>query len=227
MRYGTRKVLLMLSIADRAIDCLRPKSHRRLWTRSIACSHALAIRHWLWAVHSSLRRIGIGGCICLCLTAQPLVTTAATLEGKVIAVADGDTLTILDASKLQHKIRIDGIDAPEKGQAFGQRSKEHLSRMAHGKPAKAECQKKDRYERHVCIVWVQPSDCPSCGLTLDVGYAQIALGFAWHYKRYEKEQSAQDRARYADAETEARGRQIGLWKDMAPVPPWEWRRAKN
>lgn len=170
---------------------------------------------------------GLGGLIGLCLSAGCVAATAATLEGQVIAIADGDTLTILDSGNRQHRIRVEGIDAPEKGQPFAQRSKEVLSRVARGKPVRADCHKKDRYERHVCVVWVQPRDCPSCGLTLDVGYAQIAQGFAWHYKRYEREQSAQDRARYADAETEARGRQLGLWKDMAPVPPWEWRRTKN
>ena len=145
------------------------------------------------------------------------------MEGRVVSVADGDTLTLLDPSKVQHKIRLHGIDAPEKGQPFGQRSKENLSLLSYSKPAKADCHKKDRYGRQVCVVWVQPLDCQNCSLTLDVGMAQLTKGLAWHYTRYEKEQSAETRARYADAEVEARARNAGLWGDPRPVAPWEWR----
>jgi endonuclease YncB( thermonuclease family) len=115
-----------------------------------------------------MARAGFSGFIGIYLATVSLAVTAVTLEGKIIAIADGDTLTILDEGKLQHKVRIEGIDAPEKGQPFGQRSKEHVSRLAHGKLARAECHKKDRYERQVCVVWVQPGGCPSCGLTLDI-----------------------------------------------------------
>jgi endonuclease YncB( thermonuclease family) len=145
------------------------------------------------------------------------------LQGHVVSITDGDTFTLLAPSKVQHKIRLHGIDAPEKGQPFGQRAKENLSRLAHSKPAKADCHKKDRYGRQVCVVWVQPLDCQTCGLTLDVGMAQLTQGLAWHYKRYEKEQSVESRARYADAEIEARARKVGLWGDPNPVPPWDWR----
>ena len=148
---------------------------------------------------------------------------ASTLAGRVVAVADGDTLTLLTDDHKQHRIRIGGIDAPEKRQAFGTRSKENLVRMAHGKEAVADCPKTDRYGRLVCKVWVQPADCPQCGKTLDVGYAQISAGLAWWYRRYAKEQSLEDRGRYESEETDARLRKRGLWSDPAAVAPWDWR----
>ena len=149
---------------------------------------------------------------------------AATLTGRIVGVHDGDTITLLDASKTQHKIRLAGIDAPELRQAFGTRSKQNLSEMAYAKDARLECHKTIRNERKLCKVWVQPSDCPRCGETLDVGYAQISTGLAWWYRAYSKEQSPEDRGRYESEENDARLWRRGLWADSAPVRPWEWRR---
>lgn len=92
---------------------------------------------------------------------------AETLTGRVIGIADGDTITVLDANRQQHKIRLQGIDAPEKAQPFGERSKQSLSQMVFGKDVRVEWDKRDRYDRIVGKVWVQPADCPRCGLTLD------------------------------------------------------------
>ena len=94
----------------------------------------------------------------------------------MVGVSDGDTITVLDSERKQHKIRINGIDAPEKGQAFGERSRQSLAQMAHEKDARIECHKTDRFGREVCKVWVQPLDRPRCGKTLDVGLAQISVG---------------------------------------------------
>ena len=163
----------------------------------------------------------------LLLVAMVCTTHAATLEGKAIKVADGDSITLLDADKMQHRIRIDGIDAPEKSQPFGDRSRQNMVRMVAGKEVTAECHKTDRYGRQICKVRVQPSDCPACGKTLDVGHAQILGGLAWWYRQYAKEQSVEDRGRYESAEQEARARKIGLWRDNNPIAPWEWRRARK
>ena len=95
--------------------------------------------------------------------------------------------------------------------------------MVAGKDVTADCHKTDRYGRQVCKVWVQPSSCPSCGKTLDIGYAQISVGLAWWYRQYAKEQSEEDRGRYESEENEARLRKRGLWQDSDPVPPWDWR----
>jgi endonuclease YncB( thermonuclease family) len=154
---------------------------------------------------------------------------AATLTGKVVAVADGDTITVLDAQKKQHKIRLAGIAGPEKGQAFGNRSKQHLSYLLYDKSVAVEWKKYDRYGRIVGKVMVAaPNSCPpvqpDCPKMLDVGLAQISDGLAWHYKQYAKEQTPEDRKRYAAAERAARLKRVGLWRDKHPVPPWEWRR---
>ena len=130
------------------------------------------------------------------------VVHAETLTGRVVGITDDDTITVLVETR-QVKVRISGIDAPEKGQAFGERSKQNLSAMAFKKDARLECHKTDRYGRPVCKVWVQPGDCPSCGLTLDVGHAQVIAGMAWWYREYAKEQTAEDRGRYASSENEA------------------------
>ena len=79
-------------------------------------------------------------------------TSAEIVEGRVVSVADGDTITLLDSNRQQHRIRLAGIDAPEKAKPFGQRSKQHLSEQAFGKDVKADCYKVDRYDRDVCTV---------------------------------------------------------------------------
>ena len=149
---------------------------------------------------------------------------AATLEGRVVRVADGDTLTVLDSQKRQYTIRINGVDAPEKGQPFGDRSRQNLAHYVAGKDVRVDWHKKDQYGRLVGQIWVAPPDCPTCPKTLDVGLAQVRDGLAWHYKRFELEQTPKDRVRYGKAEHEARSKRVGLWQDKEPVAPWEWRR---
>lgn len=166
-------------------------------------------------------------CIVAALAWLPQDVLAENLTGRVVGVADGDTLTILTFQNQQHRIRIAGIDAPEKAQPFGNRSKQNMERMAKGKEALADCPKTDRYGRKVCKVWVQPGDCPTCGMTLDVGYAQVSAGLAWWYRAYAKEQSAEDRGLYESEENEARLRRHGLWIESSAVPPWDWRRNKK
>ena len=140
---------------------------------------------------------------------------AATLQGKVIGVADGDTVTLLDAQKNQHKIRLHGIDAPEKAQAFGNKSKQSLHEMVHGKEVFVDVQKKDKYGRSVGKILVNQTD--AC-------LEQIKRGMAWHYKQYANEQSPEDRDVYAQAESTARAQSLGLWKDKSPTPPWAFRK---
>jgi len=151
-------------------------------------------------------------CLLLLCTAP---AAAEILMGRVIGVADGDTVTVLDAAKVQYKIRLGGIDAPEKGQAFGNASRKHMAKLAFGKQAKADCYKIDRYKRLVCIVYVDGKD---------VGLAQLDAGLAWWYRKYANEQSPQERLEYEMAESKASVDRIGLWKDNDPVPPWEWRK---
>ncbi|MBB4843193.1 endonuclease YncB(thermonuclease family) [Paucibacter oligotrophus] len=140
---------------------------------------------------------------------------AETVTGKVIGVADGDTVTVLTEGPRQVKVRIAGIDAPEKGQAFGQAAKKVMSDCAFGQVASVDWKKLDRYGRAIGKLTVDSIDC---------GLRQIELGLAWHYKAYEREQTPADRSAYAEAENAARLASTGLWIDARPTPPWEFRR---
>jgi endonuclease YncB( thermonuclease family) len=142
------------------------------------------------------------------------VASAENITGEVIGVMDGDTIEVLDASKTPRRIRLVGIDAPEKAQAFGNKSKQHLSDLVFGQQVEVQSRKKDELGRMLGKVVVSGKD---------ANLEQVRAGFAWHYKNYQKEQSASDRLLYADAETAARNRKSGLWFDAKPMPPWEWR----
>jgi len=164
------------------------------------------------------------------LAIAPALVEADTLSGRVVGVSDGDTITVLDADFHQYKIRLSGIDAPEKKQAFGQRSKEHLSQLVFNKPVDVEWNKLDRYKRTIGKVMVADPSCTktNCPKTIDVGLSQITVGLAWWYRKYAREQIEEDRQRYEFAETEAKARRAGLWSEKESVPPWEWRhKTKN
>ena len=128
--------------------------------------------------------------------------------GKVIRVADGDTITILDPSNTQLKIRLNKIDAPEKSQAFGQRSKQHLSDIVFGKSVTVTWEATDRYGRILGTVWVDGRD---------INLQMVRDGFAWHYKRYDSSPA------YAKAEADARAARRGLWSAPNPTPPEQFR----
>jgi endonuclease YncB( thermonuclease family) len=150
--------------------------------------------------------------------AQPLV-------GRVVGIVDGDTITVLDANHQQHRIRVAGIDAPEKKQPFGRRSKSNLSALVFNREVEIVGRKRDRDGRTVAKVMVAKTDCLSadCPKTEDAGLHQIEVGLAWWYRKYAKEQSRQDRADYEVAELGARTQAIGLWSENDPEPPWEFR----
>lgn len=148
-----------------------------------------------------------------CLTFS-LPVAADTINGKVIGIVDGDTVDVLDASKVTHRIRLAGIDAPEKSQAFGSRSTKHLSNLIFGKTVSVEWTKKDRDERAVGKILIDGKD---------ANLAQVQAGMAWHFKKYQKEQSPADRATYAQAEIAAHTSRIGLWVDANPIPPYDYR----
>lgn len=145
------------------------------------------------------------------------VVTPITFEGRVVGVQDGDTITVLDSSNANHRIRLQGIDAPENGQAFGSRSGENLSQLVFSKVVTIEWSKHDRYGRIVGKVVFGSQD---------VCLEQIRAGMAWHYKYYQEEQTPEDRQLYADAEIAARATKSGLWIDPDPIPPWDFRRRR-
>jgi len=136
----------------------------------------------------------------------------AVLMCLVVAIADGDTLTVLCEGNQQIKIRLAEIDAPEKSQPFGNRSKQSLADMCFKKQAEIKPQTKDRYGRTVARV--------VCDGT-DANAEQVKHGMAWVYDKY-----VQDKSLYALQDT-ARDSKLGLWADKNPIPPWEYRKAKK
>jgi endonuclease YncB( thermonuclease family) len=156
--------------------------------------------------------------IILVLIACSIVPSAMadTITGKVVSIADGDTMTILDSANVQHKVRLAQIDAPETshgknkpGQPFGNDSKQSLAGMTFGKIVIASCADTDRYGRSICGIVVDD---------LDVNREQVRRGMAWVYRRY-----VHDKSLY-QAEEEAQIAKRGLWSQSSAVPPWEWRK---
>lgn len=158
------------------------------------------------------------------LLLAPGLAAAKELHGMVINVADGDTVTVLDSAHVRHKVRLSGIDAPEKRQAFGTRARQHLAAMVQGKDVIVVWNKHDRYGRIIGKVLTAQCASNACPDALDTGLAQLRAGLAWHYKLYQRDQEAGDRERYSAAEHAARMKHEGLWQDAGPVPPWDYRR---
>lgn len=158
------------------------------------------------------------------------VAFGGTIDGRVVGIADGDSITVLDdVNRKQHKIRILGIDAPERAsQPFGNASKTALSALVFNRTVRVEWAKRDRYQRVIGKVAIL--DNPSCqgrGCSgVDAGLEQVKSGMAWWYRQYSKEQVSEDQTAYEQAEFNAKIRRLGLWSETKPVPPWEWRRER-
>lgn len=148
----------------------------------------------------------------LLTTALLLATSLFALEGRVVKVYDGDTITLLDKDMQQHRIRFYGIDAPEKSQSFGKRSQENLANMIAGKMVNVDVQAEDRYGRSVGIVYLDD---------IDINKRQVADGYAWAYMQYGGEI-------YKNDELRAREKKLGMWIDPNIEQPSEYRkRQKN
>src|SRR6266550_3920579 len=143
---------------------------------------------------------------------------AQTLTGRVVAIADGDTVTMLDSANTQHRIRLAGIDAPESHQAFGEQSRLNLSEMIFGKDVSVSYQKVDQYGRLVGKIILEGKD---------INLEQVKAGMAWHYKFYEDEQTPEDRDLYDRTEAEARAARRGLWQDPNPTEPYQFRKEEK
>jgi micrococcal nuclease len=130
----------------------------------------------------------------------------------------GDTVYVLDASQERHKIRLAGIDTPERKQPFGKKAKDYLIGPVAGKDVEVDWSKRDRYGRIVGKVIFEGQD---------VDLAMVQAGYAWWYRKYAGEQNAGDRVLYEAAEEKAKAEHLGLWADPHPVPPWEWRKKKR
>jgi endonuclease YncB( thermonuclease family) len=132
-----------------------------------------------------------------------------TISGKVVSIADGDTLTILDDQNTQHKIRLSCIDAPEKGQDFGTKAKDALSALVGGKVITVTYKDTDQYGRILGKIEVG---------NIYVNLKQVQDGMAWVYRKYCTS------CEFYDSERYARNTMMGLWSQPNPVPPWEYRK---
>lgn len=134
------------------------------------------------------------------------------IQGEVVSIADGDTLTVLDGADREHRIRLFGIDAPEKAQAFGRQSKENLAEKVFRKTVRVEVVDIDRYGREVGRIYL--------GRRF-INEEMVEDGFAWRYTAYDHNRE------FEAPEADARRRRRGLWADPHPIPPWEFRREKR
>ncbi|QDU80504.1 Thermonuclease precursor [Polystyrenella longa] len=133
------------------------------------------------------------------------------LEGKVVGVTDGDTVRVL-VNRQTIKVRLEGIDAPESGQSFGTKSKQALSKMIFNERVIVKKTGEDQYERTLGIIFLKNAN---------INAKMVEDGWAWHYKKYNSDQSL------SEAEIEAKKEHRGLWEDDNPIPPWEFRTRKR
>jgi endonuclease YncB( thermonuclease family) len=136
-------------------------------------------------------------------------TGLASFNGKVIKIVDGDTYDVLTSDYKTIRIRMNGIDAPEKKQPFGQKSKDHLAGLCFGKTVLVKPHSYDRNKRLIADTYTTDNK--------DLSREMVRSGFAWHFKKYSKDK------KLADDENHARSTRSGLWADNEPVAPWEFR----
>ena len=148
--------------------------------------------------------------VCSCTSGGPSSSLAAT-EGRVVAIADGDTFTLLTGDKQQVKIRLYGIDCPEKKQDFGQVAKQRLSDLVFGQKVSIIKKDIDRYGRTVALVYKKD---------ICINEELLKEGLAWHYVTYDQNPA------WERLEKQARREKRGLWVQPHPLPPWEWRKKK-
>lgn len=156
----------------------------------------------------------VGACCttCLFLAAWATGAWAEAFHGKVIGVADGDTIIVL-RERQPEIIRLNGIDSPEKGQAFGDRAKQFTAQLVYGEVVQVIVRDRDRYGRTVADVRLPD------GRSLN--HEVVRGGYAGWFRRYSSDASL------AAAESEARSARRGLWADAQPIAPWEWRQVQN
>jgi len=149
----------------------------------------------------------------------------ADFTAKVHKVVDGDTIIVIGKSGNKFRIRLTGIDAPEKNQAYGLESKNQLSEAINNrwvflesKPNEGKPYTVDRYKRVLAKVILNGAD---------INLLQISSGYAWHFKRYQNQQSPSDQKAYDYAEKNAKKNQLGLWEEKKPIAPWKWRKIRK
>ena len=133
-----------------------------------------------------------------------------TIAGKIVAVIDGDTYDILVPGDTTLRVRMEGIDAPEKGMAFNKVAKTYLSELCFGKKVNLLVTGIDQHRRVLGFTFVDD--------TLELSHEMIKAGYAWHFTKYNKDTDL------AALEQDARKAEKGLWFDKNPIAPWEFRK---
>ena len=149
----------------------------------------------------------------------------ADFNAKVQRVVDGDTIYVVDNFGQKFKVRLTGIDAPEQNQPYGLASTYHLRGLLlnkfvllESKPKKGKPYSVDRYKRVLAKIVLDGRD---------INLSQVLSGYAWHFKRYQNQQSRSDREIYSKAELYAEENELGLWGEKNPIAPWKWRKIKK
>jgi endonuclease YncB( thermonuclease family) len=136
-------------------------------------------------------------------------TIPQRIMGKVVKIVDGDTFDLLTTDSSKIRIRLNGIDCPERKQDYYQVCKDALSQYVFGRNVILVTRGRDRWRRVIADVYINNES---------INYKMVKNGFAWHFKKYSKDK------RLAEAEAEARKKEIGLWKMKDPIAPWNQRK---
>ena len=149
----------------------------------------------------------------------------ADFTAKVLRVVDGDTVYVVNKAGKKFKVRLTGIDAPEQNQPYGLASTYHLRELLlnkivllKSKPKKGKPYSVDRYKRVLAKIVLNGRD---------INLSQVLSGYAWHFKRYQNQQSRSDREAYSKAEFYAEENELGLCGEKNPIAPWKWRKIKK
>lgn len=177
------------------------------------CPTILCCAHWQDAIKRLFTSV-----LLLVLLQATAHTAPLILQGRIVWVTDGDTVTLMDERQFLHKIRLAGIDAPETAMPYGHHATLYLVSLVLGKNVDAVTYKQDRYGRTVATLMLGQQD---------VNLAMLQAGMAWHYKRYAKEQPAAEAQAYTQAEEMARTKNLALWQDSNPGAPWDWRKSRR
>lgn len=135
------------------------------------------------------------------------------IKGTVVAIFDGDTYQLLTSHQQTIKVRMEGIDAPEREMPYHKVSQKYLSQLIYKKEIILIKTGEDQYRRSLGFTYLPDET--------DINLLMLQSGMAWHYKRYNQD------IQYADAEQKAREERIGLWQDQHPTPPWSFRKSER
>lgn len=166
--------------------------------------------------HSKIKLIKI--CIFTFLVTINFNLFSKTIKAKIIKIVDGDTVVVRTVNNIKMKIRLSGIDAPERKQAHGINAANFLKKLIFSKIVNVHISNKDRYKRHIGTVFLKKTN---------INLELVRTGNAWAYRKYLSKMSKKKEEAFVRAESYAQYNRIGLWSDLSPVPPWIWRKEKK